>query len=172
MMKRKIALKIIIGVIIFLCILFGGNLLGKEKKNEEIEVESGQNSMEVIKKEEASYERWLAAAMLIGISLRDVDFEIEEIFTSTETTLNDRMNSEGVYIKYLSVGEKKCIYSRPLETENKEPGQLNLFTQDLGFSSFEYIDGESINSENYTQIDMDSLNKLIEQSVQVSIYEN
>lgn len=127
---------------------------------------------EIVKKQDASYERWLAAAMMTAISMQEGDFEVQHIYFSSENKLGDKMKSDGVCMVYTSGEETRCIQCKPLEAERKEKGTTDLYTKDLGFCSFDQIDRAALDTQNLQEIDPDSLSELISQSMLVSLYEN
>ena len=59
-----------------------------------------------------------------------------------------------------------------MDAERTEPGTVDLFTKDLGFSAFEQVDPETIDTESYQWVTIEDINELIEQSLLVSLYEH
>lgn len=120
--------------------------------------------------EEASYENWLAAAMVVGISMEYSDFEISGIYTATETELEDKKNSDGVYLFFKTVNETLVLHSEYLAGERAAAGTRDISSQVLGFASFDLVDSATVNTEGMRQIRLEELSKLIDQSMLVSIY--
>lgn len=129
------------------------------------EEEKVPDKVELEKKEEAPDSEWLAAAMVIAITLEYPDFDIEEIYVAED-------GEKEAYIIFNSEGQKKAIHSTALKEERKESGTRDIYTKDLGFATFDETEPENINSNQMTKIEIDELGKLIEQSLLVSVYQN
>lgn len=69
-------------------------------------------------------------------------------------------------------GEKIAIHSKPLDEERTEAGTKDLYTENLGFASFDEVDVDSIDKDECVTVEMDELSELISQSVLVSVYEH
>lgn len=122
------------------------------------------------KKADAEYERWLSAAMVIGLTFEYPDFEILGIYTDSETALEDMLESTGVYLSFRSGGEEIVLHSMPLEAERQSTGTRDLFAADLGFATFDVVTDSHPSFEGMTEITMEELGTLISQSLLVSIY--
>ena len=178
MTKKKLFYLVLVLVIIVLSGIFINKIMlhenSKEQKQEsdiDMTEESNANA-EIIEKKEATYEKWLAAAMVVAVSLEEEEFEIEHIYFYSENSLNDLEKSEGVYLIYESSGNTICLYSSPLAEERKEKGLKNLYTKDLGFATFDYVDENTKDFSDWREIQVEELEELILQSMLVSIYEN
>ena len=153
------------------------NILNNDTETNEnsLDNSSGENNSnsgyEQIQPKEASYEEWLAAEMVIAISLSYVDFELEEAYVASETQLNSHDESEGAYVKFKSGGETIVIHSRPLDEERSEKGTIDFHSQTLGFATFDVV-GDVSSEEGVKSIDLNSLNELISKSMLVSLYEH
>lgn len=176
MMNNKNKKLIILIVIVCIILVFVAAITNHSNKKDnskenEIIVENNANA-EIIEKEDASYEEWLSAAMVSALTLNESDLDIQHIYYKTKTELSNKMKSSGVYVVFKSENKIKCVYSKPLEEENQESGTVNLYTQDLGFSTFESVNINKVNFTGYSEITVDSLTTLISQSMLVSLYEN
>lgn len=148
-------------------------------KNNEIESkaadanngEGTQSSINLHQKADASYERWLAAAMVTAISLHYPDFQINGIYLTAETELSSASESSGAYVAFTSGEESLMICSKPLEEERTEAGTIDLYTMDLGFATFDEVDVETVNTEGMLSVEAAELSELISQSMLVSLYE-
>lgn len=148
-------------------------------KNNEIESkaadanngEGTQSSINLHQKADASYERWLAAAMVTAISLHYPDFQINGIYLTAETELSSASESSGAYVTFTSGEESLMICSKPLEEERTEAGTIDLYTMDLGFATFDEVDVETVNTEGMLSVEAAELSELISQSMLVSLYE-
>lgn len=129
----------------------------------------GQN---VIVKEDATYERWLAAAMTIGISMQYPDFAIKDIYLTGRTALSGKAGSEGVYITFTSAGSTYMVCSEPLEAERENAGTIDLYSMDLGFNTFDLAEADRVDVDSMEKVALEDLSKLIEQSLLVSLYEH
>lgn len=148
-------------------------------KNNEIESKAAdanngegvQSSINLHQKADASYERWLAAAMVTAISLHYSDFQINGIYLTAETELSSASESSGAYVAFTSGEESLMICSKPLEEERTEAGTIDLYTMDLGFATFDEVDLKTVNTEGMLSVEAAELSELISQSMLVSLYE-
>lgn len=131
-----------------------------------------QTPVTIPQQKEAPYEQWLAAGMIIGLSMEYPDFELQGIYLTGETPLEDRMNSDGVYILFTSGGSNMAIHGSPLEEGRKTPGTMDLSTQTIGFAAFDTVDAASVNTAAMTAVEIGELDELIAQSMLVSLYWN
>lgn len=122
--------------------------------------------------EEASYERWLSAGMVVGLSMNYPDFQLQGIYITGETALEDRMSSGGACILFTSGGEALALRSTPLEAERKTPGTIDLSSQTIGFATFDVTDASAVDTAGMTAVDVAELSELIAQSMLVSLYWN
>ena len=125
-----------------------------------------------ITKADAPYEKWLAAGMILGASMQYPDFEFEAVYITGEHDLKDRTSSEGAYLQIKTGGETVLLESKPLSEERTEEGTLDLYTGDLGFNTYDAIAADSIDLAALTEISVESLSELINQSILVTIYEH
>ena len=139
-----------------------------ENDNETIDTPN----LDVVEKKESYYEEWLAAAMCMSLTFYEDEFEILNIYYKSKTKLEDKMDSEGVYLIYKNSEGTICLHSSPLEKECTDEGVTNLYSQDVGFNTYEKLSVKKINFANYEEFEIDSLSKIISQSVLVSLYEN
>lgn len=119
---------------------------------------------------EAEYEEWLAAAMIISVSMEYPDFELNGIYTPSATSLSEKSDSEGVYLEFTSGGETMIVHSAALSGERTESGTSDISTELLGFASFDVLQAGSVNTAEMNQIPLNDLEELINQSLLVSIH--
>lgn len=173
-MNRK--LKIVLAILIFLvfCITLIKNNDGitSGNKNDSAIIETQKPNVEIVIKEEASYEEWLASAMVIALSLHEEEFEIVDIYILSNNSLNDKKKSNGVVVSYKSENLTKYVLSTPLEQERNESGQMNLYTKDLGFATFDNVESTYLEKKSFVKVDVNTLSDLIKQSTLVTLYEN
>lgn len=181
--KKKKYLQWLAAIVIFVVcaviIIFASRELISNHSEEETAadevIENGTeepNQMEVVERDDASYERWLAAGMVTAISMQYPDFSIEGIYLSGETALSDKSESAGAYVVFTADGAETAIHSVPLDAERTDAGTTDLYTRDLGFATFDTIEPSQIDTESCEQIEMDDLTDLISQSLLVSLYEH
>ena len=147
----------------------------QEEVKEQLEVvqeEPAQSVQTITSKKEASYEHWLAAGMIIGISLQYPEYEFIGMYTASETEISNSLNSKGVYVIFMSEGNEIAIYSKPIDKERTEVGTRDLYTKDLGYATFDEISLRNVSTDGLQKIEINGLSELIEQSVLVSIYEH
>lgn len=137
-----------------------------------ISEEKGPSEIVVMNKREASYEEWLAAGMVVSVSMEYPEFELMGIYLTGETKLADKQTSNGAYVVFEAEGAQRAVYSFPLDAERTEAGTTDLYTKDLGFSAFEQVDPETIDTAACKQVTMEDLDELIKQSILVSMYEH
>lgn len=119
---------------------------------------------------DAEYERWLAAAAVICVSIEYPDFQLEGIYASASTALADKFSSDGVSILFVSGGQRMAIHANALEGERTEPGTRDISTEVIGYASFDSVDPQGIDTASMDQIHPEELEDLIAQSLLVSIY--
>lgn len=172
MKNRKIIWIIFAVIIIAISILPIKQFIEKKNNESLLEKEKEQPNVEIVEKKEATYEQWLAAAMVVAVSLEGEPFNVKHIYLCSENTLDNKQNSDGVYLIYEKEKNMICLHSSPLKEECKEKGMKNLYTQDLGFATFNNVDINTQDFSNYEEIVLEDLEELISQSMLVSIYEN
>ena len=119
---------------------------------------------------DAEYEKWLSAALLIGVSMEYSDFEVEGVYAASATSIADKMDSQGAYIVFTSGGSRIAIQAKPLAEERTAAGTSDLSTETIGFSTFDKVNPASVPFASLVQIPLDDLSTLISQSLLVSIY--
>ena len=129
-----------------------------------VEEEPAPSENEIVEKADASYERWLAAGVVVGVSLQYPEFEFTGIYLAPE--------NESVYVVFECGGEEIAIHSKPIEEERTEAGTKDLYTEDLGYASFDEVDVESIAKDECETVEIDELSELISQSMLVTVYEH
>lgn len=133
------------------------------------EAQDTGSSIELEERTDASYERWLAAAVLTGISMEYPDFESVSFYFANETDLSDKASSAGIYVTFTVNGEEKCIRSLPLEAERNDAGTRDLSSEVINFASFDEVSASEIPAE-YSAVEIADINELITQSARVMVY--
>lgn len=128
--------------------------------------------VQIIQRADAEYEKWLAATMIVCVSMEYPDFQLEGVYAASATALEDAMNSQGAYILFTSGGQKLAIHSKPLSEERTAAGTKDISSQTLGFASYDLVSAASVDTAALTQIKLEELGELISQSVLVTIYEH
>lgn len=152
-----------------------GAVQGTENPTGETQVPSTavtQPPIEIVERKDAEYEKWLAAAMMVCVSMDYPDFELEGIYAASASSLADKMESEGAYIIFTSGGVRMAIHSAALEAERTGAGTKDISTEAIGFASFDLVDPAAVDTANLQELDLEELSELIAQSILVSIYEH
>lgn len=136
--------------------------------SEEDTVES--DPVELPQQVDAEYEKWLASAMVMGISMDYADFEIKGIYVPKATALADKAESEGVYVVFTSDGADYAICSRPIEDERSEEGTTDISSMTTGFATFDLVELSEVPADCAVQYSIDDLQETIAQSMLVSLY--
>lgn len=172
--KRNVRNAILIFLIILLSIIvavFIGLIVQDKKKGNADSEEIAQESEYVdIDQVEAPYEHWLIAAVVTSISMDYPDFELQKTYISGETSVEQHLESEGVYVSFISSGEEKCIYSKPIDKLRSEEGTFDIFAEYIGYATYDEV--EKVDLEKYKETNVDNMGVLIEQLVRVTKYMN
>ncbi len=127
--------------------------------------------LELETQEDAPYEHWLAAAVVSGISMYYPDFESVIYYTDGTTELPESNESRGIYVTFTSGGEQICVYASPLQEERTETGTVDIYSEVIGYATFDFVDETDIPAE-YTEMTVENMNDLIAQSVRIMLYEH
>lgn len=147
------------------------NVESEETLLEQPDIPNERLDNDLPQKTDASYERWLAAAMITAVSFQYPGFEIKNIYLTEETDMARKNESMGVYVTFSSDAETRTIYAKPLEKERVETGTIDLYTMDLGFATFDIVNIEDIDTSRMQTVGTEALTELISQSMLVSLYE-
>lgn len=129
-----------------------------------------QPTVVIVQQADAEYEKWLAAAMVVCVSMEYPDFEIEAIYAVSSTELENKFASEGVYIVFNTEGKNLCIHAKALEAERTAAGTMDISTEAIGFATFDRVDAAAVNFTSMKKIAIEDLGELIAQSLLVSVY--
>ena len=170
--KRKAILMVFILLLLIIIIAIVIGLITRKKKNEKLnEIVSAPEVEYVdIEQVEAPYEHWLAAAVVTSISMDYPDFELQKIYLSGETALEQYMESEGVCVSFITSGEEKYIHSKPIEKLRDEEGTFDIFAEYIGYATYDEM--ENVDFEQYQESNIDNMGVLIEQLVRVTKFMN
>lgn len=119
---------------------------------------------------EGDYEQWLAAGMVLAVSMEYPDFEIRGVYIASKTAQHQKMLSDGAYILILSGGEEILIQSLPLDAERTEAGTRDLYTMDLGFATFDSVAVDSVDLDAMIRLELEDLEEMIRQTMLPSVY--
>lgn len=163
---------------IYLSFICGQNKTnsGNEGQNESqkiVDVSSNkemQKQVQIQQQVEAEYEKWLASAVVMGVSIEYPDFELIGIYTKTCTKLEDSQSSKGVYVLFKSDGKNLAVYSMPLNQERTDAETIDISTKNMGMATFDLVDSKKISTEGLKTYSMDQLEKTISQTMQFSMY--
>ena len=125
---------------------------------------------DIPQQKDAEYERWLAAAMVVCVSIEYPDFDLEGIWAASSTSLKEKYSSDGAYIAFTSGGERIVIHASALENERTQKGTTDISTEVIGFASFDKVKPADFNPAGLDEIKPEELSELISQSLLISIY--
>ena len=125
---------------------------------------------ETVQRVEAEYEKWLASALVIGVSIEYPEFELVGIYTETCTELQDSQLSKGVYVLFRNGGSDFAVYGMPLEQERTTPGTIDVGSMNMGLATFDVVDPDNIVVDGLRTYTMKDLEKTISQTMQLSLY--
>lgn len=132
--------------------------------------EEPQPTVVIVQQADAEYEKWLAAAMVMCVSMEYPDFELEAVYAASATALEDKFDSQGAYIVFTTGGSRICIHSKALEAERTAPGTKDISTEAIGYATYDQLDPDSIDFASFEKINLEDLSELFAQSLLVSIY--
>ena len=150
-----------------------GNTVGDKVENNgenTPEADVPESSLELIEQVDAEYEKWLAATMVVAVSIEYPGFEDIQIYTESSTSLENKAESKGVYALVQENGKVIAVHSKPIPNERSEEGTKDISSQTLGFATFDPIEASKMNPDAMTKIELTELEELIKQSLLVSIY--
>ena len=124
----------------------------------------------IVQQADAEYERWLASALVVAVSMEYPDFIPDQIYSASSTSLEEKFRSDGVYIVFSSNGATKAIHSKPISGERSEAGTKDISSETIGFATFDFVDPSNINVDSMHRIALEDLGELIAQSLLISIY--
>lgn len=124
----------------------------------------------IVQQADAEYERWLASALVVAVSMEYPDFIPDQIYSASSTSLEEKFTSDGVYIVFSSNGVMKAIHSKAISGERSEAGTQDISSETIGFATFDFVDPASINVDSMHRIALEDLGELIAQSLLISIY--
>lgn len=142
----------------------------KPSEPDQTEIEGTSPPATIGQQAEAEYERWLAAALVVGVSMEYPDFIPDGIYTTSATAPADKFSSDGVYIVFTSGGAVMAIHSKPIPGERSEAGTMDLSSEAIGFATFDPVDSADIDFDSMDRIALEDLSELIAQSLLISIY--
>ena len=129
-----------------------------------------QPTVVIVQQADAEYEKWLAATMVMCVSMEYPDFELEAIYAASATALDNKFDSQGAYIVFTAGGNRICIHSNALEAERTAPGTKDISSETIGYATFDRLDPNSVDFSSFEKIDLEALTELFAQSLLVSIY--
>ena len=129
-----------------------------------------QPTVVIVQQADAEYEKWLAATMVMCVSMEYPDFELEAIYAASATALDNKFDSQGAYIVFTAGGNRICIHSNALEAERTAPGTKDISSETIGYATFDRLDPNSVDFSSFEKIDLEDLTELFAQSLLVSIY--
>lgn len=129
-----------------------------------------QPTVVIVQRAEAEYEKWLAAAQIVCLSMEYPDFQLEGVYAASATSMEDKFSSDGAYIIFTSGGNRIAIHSKALDSERTIAGTIDISTEAIGYATFDKVDASSIDVSAMEELALEDLSELISQSLLVSIY--
>ena len=129
-----------------------------------------QPTVVIVQRAEAEYEKWLAAAQVVCLSMEYPDFQLEGVYAASATSMEDKFSSDGAYIIFTSGGNRIAIHSKALDRERTTAGTIDISTEAIGYATFDKVDASSIDVSAMEELALEDLSELISQSLLVSIY--
>lgn len=129
-----------------------------------------QPTVIITQRAEAEYEKWLAAAQIVCVSMEHPDFQLEGVYAASATGIEDKFSSDGAYIIFTSGDSRIAIHSKALEGERADAGTVDISTEAIGYATFDKVDPDSIDASAMEELALEDLSELISQSLLVSIY--
>ena len=146
-----------------------GNKVENNVENN-IEEKVPESSFELTEQADAEYEKWLAATMVVAVSMEYPGFEDIQIYTESFTSLTNKLESEGVYVLFQENGNSMAVHSKAIVKERNEKGTKDISSQTLGLATFDLIEAGNVQSNTMTKIELEELEELIKQSLLISVY--
>ena len=129
--------------------------------------EEPQPTVVIVQQADAEYEKWLAATMVMCVSMEYPDFELEAIYAASATALENKLDSQGAYIVFTTGGNRICIHSRALEAERTATGTKDISTEAIGYATVDMVNPDSVDFSVLEEIDLADLSELFTQSLLV-----
>lgn len=118
----------------------------------------------------ASYEQWLSAAMFLLLPREYPDFQLQGIYTASNTEISQSSQSLGAYIVFTSGGREIWIHSLPLTQPRTEAGVTDLYTAQLGHATFDRVEPGSVDLSALEQQNLEDLALLVDFSMLVTLH--
>lgn len=119
---------------------------------------------------DGSYEQWLAAAGIFGVTMEYPEFQLLGIYAPGQTPVENRQSSAGVYIHILFEDQPLLIHCAPLSAERSAKGTTDIYTRELGYNTFDLVDASAVALDTMPQLQMQELEIYFEQTILPSLY--
>ena len=167
--NKKLIVTVGLLAVLLVALIIAAILLG-QKGNKPDSGETTQPTSQLEQRVDGSYEQWLAAGMMVGVSMEYPDFTLMGIYAAGETEIANKASSQGVYILIQTGGEELLLWGHSLDAERKEPGTTDLYTKELGFNTFDPVSRENVDLTALQELKLEDLGKMIEQSMLLTLY--
>lgn len=131
-----------------------------------------RGELEIQEKNNMSYEEALAANTVAAVYMLYPEFEIKEVYLTGETLISNKKDSAGVYVVFEQDGEQMTVHAASLEEERNESDTVDVYTIDMGYSTFDLVSSGSIDETTMKKMELEKLDELIRQTVLVTVYEH
>ncbi len=107
-----------------------------------------------------SYEKWLAAHEYTLVYLLYQPTVEPEFYLASETAMEYKSYSGGVYIRLTLEDRVVLLESKPLEAERTEPGTKDVSAPMIGYATFDEVDPKSVDLSKMEKLSFDELSEL------------
>lgn len=118
---------------------------------------------------QASYEQWLAGAMVVAATMEYPEYLPVSAYTLTETQLENKLDSSGVFLVISDGVQELILHSTPLAAERDTAGTRDLSTAQLGYATFDMVVMSPSDLGGLKEMSMDELMEMSIYAMLVSV---
>lgn len=127
-------------------------------------------TIQIIDMIDGTYEQWLGAAGLMGTLMGYPGCTDQTVYFLSETDLDDKMSSQGVYLTLTYEAEQIVLHLKPLEAERTEAGTTDVYCQQTGFATWDVV--ENVDLAGLTPVTIPELEDYLEQVILPGLYQH
>lgn len=121
---------------------------------------------------EGSYEQWLAAAGMYGVTMQYPEGLPVGIYAPANTLFENRSQSSGVYIRVQMPDTELLVHCKPLDAERTEKGTVDLYTKELGYNTFDEIPLSGVELSAMEELKFEDLIPYMDQTLLATVLEH
>lgn len=110
-----------------------------------------------------SYEKWLAAHEYTLVYLVYQPTVEPEFYLASETAMEYKSYSGGVYIRLTLEDRVVLLESKPLDAERTEKGTRDVSAPMIGYATFDEVDPKSVDLSKMEKLSFDELSELTDE---------